>query len=146
MKELISKHSFLGDELKLLSKFITREISYLKKELKKSRGCVLGLKHLFIDVDGNIFPCENSPTEGIDLKIGSVYEGLNIEKVNEIQNQIDTNNKKCINCWAVRMCTLCQISLGEEYKLTDEACNSFKIKLELCIKIYITSFFNYTHE
>lgn len=87
--------------------------------------CVPGLKKLFIDVDGNFFPCERIDENSEFMKMGDVSAGFNIERVHEILNVGAVTQEECKNCWAFHHCSICpaaadtgkKIGYDKEYKL-----------------------------
>lgn len=133
-------------EHKILSKIIKQNITELIKEVKKltptkclpERGhpsgtCIPGVQRPFIDVDGNIFPCEKV-NETSKMIIGNIYDGFDIYKIREFLNIGKYNEKQCKNCWASIFCTLC-ISKAEKI---DSVCNEIKNNTELMLKNYCT--------
>lgn len=43
--------------------------------------CIPGLKKLFVDVDGNFYPCERIDEKSSLMNIGNIYDGFNISKI-----------------------------------------------------------------
>ena len=68
--------------------------------------CLAGVKKAFVDVDGNIYPCEKI-AESDELKIGNIYEGFYTDKVLKLINIAKTTENECKNCWAFAFCTSC---------------------------------------
>lgn len=91
-----------------------------------SGTCVPGLKKLFIDVNGNFFPCERIDEKSSLMNIGSVEKGFDIEKIKKVLNVGTTTENTCRNCWAFYCCSMCPASsdngrdesYSEKYKLS----------------------------
>jgi uncharacterized protein len=90
--------------------------------------CVPGGRKLFIDVDGNLFPCER-----VGYKVpmlGNVVNGFNIPKIKKyyIDDYIDNTVGICKNCWAIRLCALCYSNSmneqGFDVKYRNSLCTS----------------------
>jgi uncharacterized protein len=72
--------------------------------------CVPGWRKIFVDADGNMHPCERTNRS---FPIGHVDTGLDRERVREVlQCQVDSNERLCVECWAVRLCSCCLASLN----------------------------------
>jgi len=142
IRELIGSNTLLQDLIMQLSRLIKRTHIKLTETYSVIRGCIPGKDKLFIDVNGNFYACENIPTVGVDLRIGSIYEGLDINRINHIKEMIDSKNKKCTECWAIRFCSLCYVHIGKSYNIRDQACNAMKQKVETSLKMYVSSFSN----
>ncbi|OPA73273.1 hypothetical protein BVG16_29790 [Paenibacillus selenitireducens] len=107
-------------------------ISGTPKISHPSGTCVPGLKKLFVDVNGNFFPCERVDENSSLMKMGNVRDGFNIDKVREILNVGSVTEKDCKDCWAFHCCSICPASAdngkdehySESYKLSK--CNRVK--------------------
>lgn len=75
--------------------------------------CVPGERRVYVNVDGDFYHCEKV---GKIPKIGSVYSGLDKEKISElyVREFISEATKYCKNCWAVNLCTLCYVSCYDQ--------------------------------
>lgn len=69
--------------------------------------CVPGAQRLFVDVDGNFFPCERVSEASPHMKIGNIDDGFYIDKIRTLLNIGKISENKCINCWALAFCNLC---------------------------------------
>lgn len=69
--------------------------------------CVPGKNRLFMDVDGNFFPCEKVSENSKIMKIGNIYEGINVEKASKILNVAKCSEEECKNCWCFCNCSQC---------------------------------------
>lgn len=101
----------------LRSQFDSMDIQYNRMQSSKSSElpekshhggpCVPGAMKLFVTAEGNLFPCERVSEVSNAAKIGNIFEGLNLKKVEYILNIERASSSKCISCWAYRHCVLC---------------------------------------
>ena len=68
--------------------------------------CLPGVRKTFIDVHGNIFPCEKV-VETKELKIGTLETGFDIKKAASLLNVGKTTDEHCKKCWAFYHCASC---------------------------------------
>ncbi len=68
--------------------------------------CIPGIKRLFVDVNGKLFPCEKV-LEKDNLSIGTLDTGIDISKVKEMMNIGKITENECQYCWAMRFCDMC---------------------------------------
>lgn len=66
--------------------------------------CVPGALRLFVDIEGNFYPCEKTDSA---VSIGSLDHGFNYEKINDILNIGKYTEDECKICWAKRFCKMC---------------------------------------
>ena len=69
--------------------------------------CLPGYNRLFIDVDGNFFPCEKVSANSSIAKIGDVFEGFDYKKIKKIMNVGALTASECKECWCGHFCTCC---------------------------------------
>ncbi len=72
--------------------------------------CIAGVQRLFIDVDGNFYPCEKVSEASPHMKIGNLDTGFDINKIRTLLNVGKISENKCINCWALNFCNLCAVA------------------------------------
>ncbi len=130
-KIFLSKLGYLDTKYtsKLLSKqYYDKEVRYkrliMREEIpdKIHHGgpCVPGVQRLFIDVDGNFYPCERVSESSPQMKIGSIDNGFDVDNILSLLNIGKISEKKCINCWALTFCNLCAASADENDGLSME--------------------------
>lgn len=138
---------------KLTSKLFNKEFAKFKmtyhgRKFSKSIGekdhhggpCVPAIKKLFMDINGTFYPCERVSELSEPMKIGSVFEGLNVDKMRKILNIGKISENTCKNCWAYRFCYLCAVQadniteLSAEKKLSN--CRKVRFKTEEDFKDY----------
>ena len=90
--------------------------------------CIPGYFKIFVNTKGEFYPCENAP-ECSDTCIGNLSDGINAEHaVNLLNNGILTKNE-CVNCWAIRFCSMCALFCIDEEK----CCVNREIKHLNCV-------------
>jgi uncharacterized protein len=91
--------------------------------------CAPGVRRLFVNIKGELFPCERVSESSTACHIGSLDDGIDIEKAKKILNIGRVTNDECLNCWAVRFCASCVASAdnGETFdkKLKLSYCKDF---------------------
>ena len=69
--------------------------------------CIPGTRRLFVNVAGNLFPCERVSETSQIMQIGNVDEGFDEEKVQRLLNVGKVTEDLCKNCWALLHCNQC---------------------------------------
>lgn len=83
------------------------KIPYKESEIMHPGGpCVPGEKKTFVDVDGNIYPCEKV-SETPSMCIGDIYHEFDYEAVEKLLNVGRLTKEECKECWAFMRCTSC---------------------------------------
>ena len=98
--------------------------SELPRKWHHSGPCIPGKRTIFINADGNFYPCEKV-CEKADLAImGNVDEGINISKAKKILNIEKYTGTECRSCWAYRHCSFCiRYAEPDENKLRENVLN-----------------------
>lgn len=139
---LISKLNFV-DEKKLsplssVERSVLDEFRYEKNiegrlELPMSwhhgGPCLPGVYRIFITVDGDFYPCERVSENSKLGKIGSLSNGIDLEKAKKVLNIGRFYEQKCFDCWAYSYCDVCIA------KVDDTKCNEEEIKPTECERI-----------
>ena len=68
--------------------------------------CIPGIRRLFVDTNGNFFPCEKS-METSGLSIGSLDSGIDIKSALKLLNIGALTSEECKRCFAFRFCSIC---------------------------------------
>jgi uncharacterized protein len=139
---------------KHVSKLVTANFDILKKILVEDRGrrselsdmehhggpCVPGTQRLFVDVNGNLFPCERVSEESDTMRIGHLDSGFDFNKVRNLLNFGKLTQDSCTNCWAFRFCTLCAAFADDLNELSSKKilsnCRDVRRTLEQQLKDY----------
>jgi len=102
---------------KLAYKYILNRIERSKSDFKPftelpdkashSGPCIPGQRRLFVDVNGNFYPCERVSETSDIMNIGSLQKGFDVQKALDILNTGNLTEKECRNCWAFDHCSTC---------------------------------------
>lgn len=92
--------------------------------------CLPGVRRLFVDVDGNFFPCEKVNENSQAVKLGSIEEGYDIEKARKMLNVGELTEEKCKNCYAIWHCVACVRNADDGDSLSGEK------KIRQCSRTY----------
>lgn len=100
--------------------------------------CVPGIMRLFINVDGNFYPCEKVSESSEHVVIGNVKEGFLIDKMEGILNIENINQENCLKCWAYQDCKICIASLSDNphSEEIEKECRKTKSRIESDFKDY----------
>ncbi|SLM86977.1 radical SAM protein [Vagococcus fluvialis] len=79
----------------------------LDENFSPSGPCIPGQRRLFVDVNGEFFPCERISENNDFMNIGNLSEGMNMCKSSRILNIATLTENECKNCWAFRLCNHC---------------------------------------
>lgn len=102
--------------------------------------CIPGQKRIFMNVDGNFYPCERVSETSEMMKIGNVQTGFDMEKIKNLINIGKVTEEHCKNCWAFNYCTQCAAyaddlnSFSKEKRLLE--CENTKRSVENMFKNY----------
>lgn len=72
-----------------------------------SGPCVPGATKMLVTVDGSLYPCERVSELSQCMRIGSLKNGVDAEKVKEMMNFAQQTADQCKNCWAFLHCNHC---------------------------------------
>jgi uncharacterized protein len=75
--------------------------------LQPAGPCVPGARRLFVNIKGELYPCERVSEVGTTCHIGTLDSGIDINKARKILNIGCLTEKECLNCWAIRFCGAC---------------------------------------
>lgn len=102
--------------------------------------CIAGAQRLFVDTEGNFYPCEKVSESSKVMQIGNLDKGFDIEKVRTLINIGKLTEEECKDCWASKFCYLCALfaddinGLSRERKL--KYCKEVKENVEELLKDY----------
>lgn len=141
-KENVSKMAY-NNLLESISRFdmSMQPQKTLLDTMSHSGPCIPGQRRLFIDVDGNFFPCERVSETSDAMKIGDLENGFDFENARKILNVASLTEKQCINCFAIRHCSTCAKycdnngELSAELKLSN--CRSVRFNAEETFRNYL---------
>lgn len=99
----------------------------LPDEFHHGGPCIPGAQRLFMNVDGDFYPCERVSETSELMKIGNVHEGFDMGKIKDILNIGKITEEICKECWAIRMCGLCAAKADKNNEFSKE------LKLKHCV-------------
>ena len=79
----------------------------IKSSMHHAGPCVPGVRRLFVDVSGALFPCERVNEVKDYHKIGTLDEGLYYDRIKGLLNIGKLVEDKCKRCWKLRLCSHC---------------------------------------
>lgn len=128
--------------------FITRTYNQIAKnsilgEAAHHGGpCIAGAKRLFVNAEGNFYPCERVSETSPVMIIGHVDEGFYFEKARNLMNVGKVSEDQCKSCWALLHCDQCaskadggdQLSKKEKLKHCNSSRrNAISNLMEICV-------------
>jgi len=103
------------------------------------RICIPGARKIFVDVNGNFYPCEKVG-EANQFIIGRYDKGLEYRKVIDLIDKYISMCEDCKSCWAMRLCGLCFASARKGSELSrerkKERCTGTKSRLHNSLVMY----------
>lgn len=84
-----------------------QDFTGIPKVFHPSGPCVPGRKKMFMNVDGNFYPCERIDETSPCSVIGNIDDGLSLDKCKTLLNIGTITEDKCRSCWAIAHCKLC---------------------------------------
>lgn len=94
-----------------------------------SGPCVPGMQRLFVDVEGNLYPCERVSESSKAVRIGHIDTGFDIKRARTLLNIGKLTEKECKKCWAFKFGSACAVQADDLEKLSAEK------KLKNCVLI-----------
>ena len=120
-----------------------RDKSKITEQWHHNGPCVPGKNKIFVDVQGDIYPCE----QVIDVacnSIGNIFDGINENRVKELMNIGTITEEQCKNCFAMRYCNICMKKCyNPETQSIDETikqhyCINTRRGLVTCLKLFVS--------
>lgn len=78
-----------------------------QKKIHPGGPCVPGHHKLFVDVEGNLYPCERVSETSPVMKMGNLDNGFDFNAAKRILNVGHVTKDECSKCWAFNFCTQC---------------------------------------
>ena len=66
-----------------------------------SGPCVPGIQRLFVDVEGNLYPCERVSEASKAVRMGHIDTGFDIDKARALLNIGKLTEKECKQCFVL---------------------------------------------
>jgi len=83
----------------------------LRRHTHHGGPCVPGVARLFVDVNGNFYPCEKVSEENPGYCIGNLEMGFDFASMCDLLNIGKLTRKECQECWNIANCNICAASL-----------------------------------
>lgn len=103
--------------------------------------CVPGYSRLFVNVKGELFPCEKCSENSKVMCIGNIDDGYYYEVIKKLLNIGSMTEKQCKKCVAARHCNICAVQIDDiddlSLKQKQIRCQIQERNLEETIKRYI---------
>jgi uncharacterized protein len=109
------------------------------------QGCCLpGQRRLHVRTDGALQTCERV---GESLVIGDVQSGIDLAVVDRLFEGMQAAlGKRCLDCWAVRLCDLCFTALAptwrekgsERISIPEQICAQIRSSKEEAMRLYLS--------
>ena len=131
----------------IIVKFYDERLVFVKNRETKCLENYIGgvcrpfIHKLFVDVDGNIHPCENFI---YDNKFGNVNTKSDLDNIKDMLiTYLNGRTSVCSNCWASKLCTLCYKDLIDkdgniDYSRAKNICENERAKIEKDLVDYCT--------
>lgn len=118
-----------------------RSVGYAYHSIGHPGGpCIPGVHKLFVNINGDFYPCEKLNENIKDIVIGNVENGFDYERVEDILNVGKSTKEECKSCWCSRYCYQCIMFSESEDSLSAEKrishCRSVKKATENMFKDY----------
>ena len=92
-----------------------------------SGPCLPGVTRPFVDVNGNIFPCERVSEGSEMMKIGHIDTKFDYNKIKAVLNVGKLTEAECITCWNYIHCGLCVAACDDDNTLSRD------MRLKYCL-------------
>ncbi|MCL2222558.1 MAG: Cys-rich peptide radical SAM maturase CcpM [Oscillospiraceae bacterium] len=125
-KEKVARLMLDGEDRLRLKFRDLRPIKALPEKCHHGGPCLAGVHRLFLSVDGVYYSCERVSEDSNVMQIGTVEDGIDIEKATNLINVGKVTEEECKNCWAILHCTMCAAHAD------DMSCLSKEVKLRRC--------------
>jgi len=108
----ISK-THVSKSLQSLAELYNREYRRIKrieqfpKVVHPSGPCIPGAARLFVNIHGELFPCEKISELSQPMKLGTLDAGIDISKARKLLNPGKLITDHCKKCWMILHCTNC---------------------------------------
>lgn len=121
--------------------YANRKVTGLTEDYSHPGGpCIPGEHKLFVDVKGNLYPCEKVCECSNDMIIGTIEKGFDDMKVEKLLNIGKLTEEQCKNCWCAKYCFLCSAHMDQGKGLSTDLklvhCNTAKKSVEEDFKDY----------
>lgn len=120
------------------SRVLIKQILTLKNPLIRFTGSCMPGEKLFVNVDGNLFPCEKVDDKFI---LGNVQNGLDFKLISNYINEFNKLCNECSKCLIKNQCNLCYAMLRKDgdfckrKEMCDTTIKSFLSRMSLTYSV-----------
>ncbi|MCP5107384.1 MAG: radical SAM protein [bacterium] len=122
----------------ILFNLAKRQLKTLYDCIPPLGACFIGLRRLFVSVDGEFKICERVQFEN---KIGSIDTGYDYEKMAAFYRRFDELLEDCGDCWALNHCERCWAAFEDidkfDRKAKESFCRDRKELILIAFKAYV---------
>ncbi|WP_235032921.1 radical SAM/SPASM domain-containing protein [Enterococcus sp. CSURQ0835] len=120
----------------------------LPESFTPSGPCIAGQRRLFVDTNGQLFPCEKISENTSFMNIGNLEDGIDYASISDIINISKITEDECKECWAFRLCDQCVRACddGGSISKVKKLKNCEKTKNEAFSKLESTIFISELHK
>jgi uncharacterized protein len=102
--------------------------------------CLPGRRRIVVEAEGGIGFCERV---GTAQNIGNIRQGFDFDRIwNTVQQYIEISMPDCLQCWAIRLCTMC-FAHAYEGEISNEAkrqaCAGNRRNISADLRVYCQS-------
>ena len=114
----------------------TKTNSHLGKQIElpdvcgHSGPCIPGVNRLFVNTNGDLFPCEKANEKSDVMTLGNIVTGIDMDKAINMLNITKLMPEKCRNCWGILHCNICACTIDAGNYYSKEM-NNMMCKQEL---------------
>lgn len=90
------------------------------KKIHHGGPCIPAVRRIFVDINGNFFPCERVSETDEEMCIGSLDFGFEYERMEMLINHGERIENDCLSCWNLRTCTFCLAEIEKNNKKLTE--------------------------
>lgn len=122
----------------ILYNLARRQVKGLCDCIPPMGACYIGLRRLFVTIDGDFNICERVQ---FDHTIGSIHTGFNYENMVTLYRKFDEILKDCKDCWALHHCERCWAAFKDianlDKNVKDAFCRDRKDVIMIAFKAYV---------
>lgn len=140
------------DDLTMFGRVIVQEVEKYRKngmnaliqlpdEATHGGPCKPGITNVFINVNGDLFPCEKVSEAVKEMNIGNIFDGYDIESIHNLINIGNVTEKNCKECWCFAHCTICVDTANNGRTISQQSilsnCNNIRKSSEEMLKTIV---------
>jgi uncharacterized protein len=95
------------------------EQTHIPQKFHHGGPCIPGVWRIFVDINGRLFPCERVSEASETVIMGSIDEGVSLEKAAKILNPERVTHERCKDCWVYRQCYMCVVMADDMREVSD---------------------------